>query len=59
VDKTAEAVCSLNTASTAELLGGEVGDGHLEVNPAVRARAVIVLHELTKDAVQVALVPDQ
>ncbi len=57
VDKPAEAVYSLYATNSFELVVGQVGDRHLEVDPAVRALAVIVLDELAKDAVEVAFAP--
>src|ERR1035441_5656683 len=59
MNKPAEPVSSLYAANSVELLVAEVGEGHLEVDAAVRALGVIVLHELPQHAVQVALAADQ
>jgi hypothetical protein len=59
VDKPAEAGYTLYATSSFELVVGQVGDRNLEVDPAVRALAVIVLDELAKDAVGLALAADE
>ena len=59
VDKPAEAVRSLYAANTFEAVLGHVWDRHFEVDAAVRALAVVVGHELTENAVEVALAPDE
>ena len=57
MDKPAEAVNSLYVAHAVEAVLAQVGDRYLEVDPAVRAFAVVVLDELAEHAVEMALAP--
>ena len=59
MDKPAEPVDSLNGVSGLEPRHGRVGDWYLEVDPAVRALAVVVLDKLPQYAVGMALTADE
>ena len=59
MDKSAETVNSLYVANALEPVLGQVRDRYLEVDPAVRALAVVVLDELAGPAVEMALVADE
>jgi hypothetical protein len=48
MDKPAEAVNSLYVAHAVEAVLAQMGDRYLEVDPAVRAFAVVVLDELAR-----------
>jgi hypothetical protein len=59
MDKPAEAVNSLDAADALIPALGQVRDRYLEVDPAVRALAVVVLDELPEHPVEVAFAPDE
>jgi hypothetical protein len=52
VKKSAESVGSLDPRRVVESHPRDIGDGHLEIDPTMRSRCVVVLDELFEDALE-------
>ena len=52
MEKSAESVDSLDPRRVVESHPRDIGDGHLEIDPTMRSRCVVVLDELFEDALE-------
>ena len=59
MEKSAESVDSLDPRRVVESPPRDIGDGHLEIDPTMRSRCVVVLDELFEDALEMTLVSDE
>ena len=57
--KSAESVGSLDPRRVVESHPRDIGDGHLEIDPTMRSRCVVVLDELFEDALEMTLASDE
>src|ERR1039458_7804295 len=59
VEKSAESVDSADPRRVVESPPRDIGDGHLEIDPTMRSRCVVVLDELFEDALEMTLASDE